>query len=73
MSQPYPHDRVRARLEDGNELYEDAKKAMTEKGADLRDQAVPFESSEGETESSEQRITRLESEAEQRLSSIDKE
>lgn len=50
MSYPYPQDRHRDRKEKGDQPYKDATEALTQKEAELEEQAsVPYDEREGET------------------------
>lgn len=72
MSLPYPHDRVRARQDEGEQPYKDAREAMGQKDARLQGQAEAF----GEAnlrETDEERAERVESEAAERLEAVQEE
>jgi len=66
MSLPYPHDRARARQDDGEQPYKDARESLGEKDANLRSEAQPRD----EPETDEEKTARLEAEADERLSAI---
>ena len=68
MSYPYPQDRHRDRKEKGDQPYKDATEALTQKEAELEDQAsVPHDEREGET------IDEKERAAEERFEDIGEE
>jgi len=69
MSLPYPHDRVRARKEDGEQPFKDARESLGEAEAELHRDAS---SRDGytTTESDEERHARQEAEAGERLRDI---
>ncbi len=72
MSQPYPHDRARARQDQGEQPYKDAREAMTEKDARLQAQAEEYgEANVPETD--EERLARLEEDAKARLIKVNTE
>ncbi|MBA2469576.1 MAG: hypothetical protein H0V37_09245 [Chloroflexia bacterium] len=69
MSLPYPHDRARARQEDGEQPFKDAREALNESEADLGRKA-PADDGAGDSESEDQRHARQEADASERLGDI---
>lgn len=69
MSLPYPHDRARARQEDGEQPFKDAREALNESESNLQRQA-PADDGAGDSESEDQRHARQEAEASKRLVDI---
>jgi hypothetical protein len=66
MSLPYPHDRARARQDEGQQPYKDAREAMSEKDARLQAQAEEFGAA-NLRETEEERLARTEAEAAERF------
>ena len=70
MSYPYPQDRHIDRKEKGEQPYKDAKEAMAQQKAEIREQAEAF----GEARADEQeRTARVEQEMEERFAEIGNE
>jgi hypothetical protein len=69
MSLPYPHDRARARKEDGEQPFKDAREALGEAGATLNREA-PSRDGFDMSESEEDRNARQEAETSERLGDI---
>jgi hypothetical protein len=69
---PYPHDRVRARTDIGEQPYKDARETMTEKDAKLQAEAEGF-GEEHLKESEEERSERLSDEAAEQLRKVQDE
>jgi hypothetical protein len=72
MSYPYPQDRHRDRREKGDQPYKDEREAFARNDAELQTQAEEFGESRRE-ESADQRLGRIEAEAEERLKSVQEE
>ncbi len=71
MSFPYPQDRTRERREKGDQPYQDAKEAMSEKEAELQAKAEAFGEARRD-EDDDERGARLASEAEERLAEVNR-
>ncbi len=69
MSLPYPHDRARARQEDGEQPFKDARESLGESGAEL-DREASSRDGFHQSESDEERHARQEAEAGERLGDI---
>jgi len=72
MSLPYPHDRARARKEDGDQPFKDARESLGEAQAELHRDASSRDGFR-EIESDEERHARQEAETGERLGDIDDE
>lgn len=69
MSLPYPHDRARARQDDGQQPYKDAREAISEKESKLQAQAR--ENGDGNVQESEtERLAHMERDAVERLTKV---
>lgn len=69
MSLPYPHDRARARQDEGQQPYKDAREAMAEKEALLDGQARAL-GPEAEVDAEAGDVDRIEAEAVERLREV---
>lgn len=69
MSLPYPHDRARARQEDGQQPFKDARESHGEAEADVQRDASRRDGF-SQTESAEERHARQEAETGERLRDI---
>ena len=72
MSLPYPHDRARARQDEGEQPYKDAREEMGQKGARLQSQATSLDGAD-QRETGEERTARVESEVATRLEQVQNE
>lgn len=72
MSYPYPQDRHRDRKEKGEQPYKDDRESMTQNDAELQARADEYGEKRPQ-ESDDERIGRLESEAELRLKKVQDE
>ncbi len=69
MSMPYRQDRIRERRDEGEQPYQDAREALSESEAEL-DRTASTRDGFHEAESEEERHTRQEAEAGERLGEI---
>lgn len=72
MSLPYPHDRARARQDEGEQPYKDAREEMGQKDAKLQNQAALLQGVD-QAETDEERTACVESEAAARLEQVQDE